>query len=703
MSALSGVKVRQEMVWIGTAGSDLSKKDLERSRAGGFARFVPIHVEEADYDAYYNGISNNVFWPSFHYQSQYVDFSWDDWDAYRRVNRLFAETIMAEARPGDRVWIHDFHLFLVPGYLRELGARCPVGFFLHIPFPTSEIFRELPVREEVLDSLLGADLVGFHDNGYLNHFLSAARRVGGVETSLLGVRRGKHTTRLGVFPVSIDTPRYARKAAEPRVARLVEEFRIGGPGHRVALGVDRLDYAKGIDLKLRAFRAMLRNHPELRGKVTLIQLAVPTRQRIANYQRLRSRVEMLVGEINGEFGRPNHTPVKYLYDSVSFETLLALYRLANVMVVASKRDGMNLVCQEYVAAQDPADPGVLLLSEFAGAISTLPHAVSINPWDTERTGEKIAASLAVGVRTRRKHHAEMLRYLEAYTATEWATSFMQALDLVGAFGTPPDRLGRAETIDPEAWPPEMEARIRGRPVLLMTDYDGTLVQIRERPEQAVLPRATRRALVRLIRTPGLRLVTVSGRARAFLTAQFGDLPISLGAEHGARYYDPGRGRWLSLVHSDRKPWMGTAIEVIRNYAMRVPGSFVERKTYSVGWHYRSSPEEFAENQSRKLREELQLILADMPVSVLQGKKVIEVRAAEANKGHFVRWLLHTHPLAAHEVVIAVGDDETDEEMFAALGEAAVTIRVGPGTTSARYRIERQAGVLHFLRKLGASS
>lgn len=700
VSALSGVRVPRNTLWIGTASPDLTHEELERSRAGRVARFVPIHVDEEDYDRYYNGISNNVFWPAFHYQSQYVSFSWEDWKAYLRVNERFARTILAETKPDDLIWIHDFHLMMVPHFLRKMDVGSRVGFFLHIPFPTSEIFRELPVREELLASLLRADLVGFHDHGYLNHFLSASRRILGLETSLLGIRQGSHTTRLSVFPVSIDTRRYKQKAGEARVKQLTEKFRIGGRRYQVVLGVDRLDYAKGIDLKLRAFQEMLDRHPKLRGHVTLIQVAVPTRQRVPNYQALRSRVEMMVGEINGQFGRPNHTPVKYLYGAVSMETLLALYRLADVMVVSSKRDGMNLVCQEYVAAQDPENPGVLLLSEFAGAISTLSHAVPINPWDIDRTATKLADALRVPRRTRQQHHARMLHYLEAYTASDWARSFMTALGLrVNA--TPETPADGARTIHPRHLPRALESRLRKARLRLLTDYDGTLSPIRETPAEALLGQKTRAVLRRIAANDEIRMITVSGRPSRFLTEQFRGVGISLAAEHGARYFSAARGRWQSLVHSDRREWIGTAVEIMESYATRVPGSFVERKAYSVSWHYRKSPEEFATQLSRKLRQELESIFVNLPVSVLQGKKVIEIRAAEANKGHFVRWWLHTFPLGEDEVVIAVGDDETDEEMFDALPSSAITIKVGPGRTVARYRILRQEDLVPFLARVAA--
>ena len=702
VSALSGVRSNREMVWIGTAPDDLTASDIRHQRAGRFARFVPIHVDKDDYHAYYNGISNDVFWPAFHYESQYVNFRWEDWEAYHRVNEQFAKVILDAAKPGDLIWIHDFHLFLVPHYLRLLETHLKIGFFLHIPFPSSEIFQELPVRQEILDSLLSADLVGFHDHGYLRHFLASAQRVGRLETSVLGVRRGTRTTRVGVFPVSIDTARYKLRARAPKVLKLTETFRIAGSRSRVVLGVDRLDYSKGIDLKLRAFQDMLRNHPRLRGHVSLIQVAVPTRQGVREYRRLRSQIEMLVGAINGEFGRPNHTPAKYMYGSVSFATLLALYNLANVMIVSSKRDGMNLVCQEYVAAQDPDDPGVVLLSEFAGAISTLIHAVPINPWDTHGTAEKLAASLQTPKAQRREHHAQMLRYLEAYTASDWARDFMTALDWadMSRLGQAPDER-TAQVITPRRLASKLRNRIEGRPIFLLTDYDGTLVPICDTPDDAILGTDMRQQLERLIKHDNIRVVTVSGRPGRFLSTQFRGLNLSMASEHGARFYSAGRKRWQTLVHSETKQWLGTAVELMKGRATRVPDSFIERKQYSVSWHYRKSPKEFAAEQASKLKDELEFIFANMPVTVIGGKRIIEVRASEANKGHFVRWLLHTHPLRDDEVIVAFGDDETDEEMFSALPENAITIKVGPGNTVARYRIESQRQLLPFLNRLTA--
>jgi trehalose 6-phosphate synthase/phosphatase len=292
----------------------------------------------------------------------------------------------------------------------------------------------------------------------------------------------------------------------------------------------------------------------------------------------------------------------------------------------------------------------------------------------------------------------MLRYLEGYTATDWALSFMNALDWTDVVDRHLTPATNVTGLDPENLPAEITERLDGRPLLLLTDYDGTLVPIRDLPDQAVLGRSMRSLLRRLTSIENVRMVAVSGRTSGFLRKQFRDLNISLAAEHGARYFRVRRQRWQSLVHTDRSQWMKTAVDIMTAYAARVPDSFVERKAYGVSWHYRRSPGEFAWHQSLKLREELELLLANLPAHVLQGKKVVEVRASEANKGHFVRWLLSTYP-REDEVVIALGDDETDEDMFLALPRSAVTVRVGPGATAARYRIENQHQLPRFLRTL----
>lgn len=701
VSALNGVKSRAEKIWIGCAPEGLDEADwpaLEpkvAARSGGW-RYRPVFVGEDLYDGYYNRLCNDVLWPLLHYQPELVQFDAQAWAAYREVNERIAKEIAAFAEDEDLVWIHDFHLFLVPKILRKLRPRLRTGFFLHVPFPSSEVFRQLPVREEILDSLLDADLVGFHDYSYLQHFGSALLRLLGLESNFVSVKRGGRTTRLGVFPVSIDTESFMKRAKDPKVCALAETF--VKPQFQF-LGVDRLDYMKGIDLKLKAFRELLTSHPEYRGRVSLLQVAVPTRTGVPVYMELARETARLVGEINGAFSTPTWTPIQYLHSSVTPEQLLALYSASDALLVTSKRDGMNLVALEYIASQRENRPGVVVLSEFAGAISTLSHVLAVNPWDFAGTAKKMIQAMEMPRAEKLLRQETMQRYLMKYTATHWATSFIDEL----ARGEPSDRAEGPPVIQPDHQAVEMlSARILASHVeriVVFVDYDGTLTPIRSRPEDAVIDDTTRASLKQWCHYDWLDLVVMSGRDSQFLSEQLGTTRCMLAAEHGAKTLDPATGRWRKRVHSDRSSWFPAALKTMTDYTARVPGSHIEKKQFSIAWHYRNAPSEFGEFQARKLAEELELGLANLPVNILRGKKVIEARAIEAHKGVFARSFLDSS--APGTFAIAIGDDRTDEDMFAAIRGRGLSFKVGRGASAADVALPSQEDVVEFMDALFA--
>ncbi|MES2964403.1 MAG: bifunctional alpha,alpha-trehalose-phosphate synthase (UDP-forming)/trehalose-phosphatase, partial [Bdellovibrionota bacterium] len=619
VSALNGVKSKAEKIWIGCAPEGLSEAEwptLEpkvSAKANGW-KYRPVFVDEDVYDRYYNRFCNDVLWPLLHYQPELVQFDASAWKAYLEVNERIANEIAAFADDDDLVWIHDFHLFMVPKFLRKLRPTLRTGFFLHVPFPSSEVFRQLPVREQILDSLLEADLVGFHDYSYLQHFGSALLRLLGLESNFISVKRGGRTTRLGVFPVSIDTDAFMKKAKDPRVCDLAKTF--AKPQFQF-LGVDRLDYMKGIDLKLKAFKELLTSYPQYRGRVSLLQVAVPTRTGVPVYMELARETARLVGEINGAFSTPTWTPIQYLHSSVTEDQLLALYAASDALLVSSKRDGMNLVALEYIAAQREDRPGVVLLSEFAGAISTLSHVLAVNPWDFEDTAKKMIEAMEMAHPEKLSRQQTMQRYLAKYTATHWATSFIDEL----ARGEPSGRSEGPPMIQPNAQAIELlSGRILAAHVeriVLFIDYDGTLTPIRSRPEDAILDETTRSSLKQWCHYDWLDLVVMSGRDSAFLSEQMGVTRCILAAEHGAKTFDPATGRWQKRVHSDRSTWFPAALKTMSDYSARVPGSHIEKKQFSIAWHYRNAPTEFGEFQARKLAEELELGLANLPVNILR--------------------------------------------------------------------------------------
>jgi trehalose 6-phosphate synthase/phosphatase len=705
VSALSGVRGDAqnpvERIWIGTAPDGLTPEDWPRVQkvleaTNPVWQFHPVFVPKELYSSYYNGTCNDVLWPLLHYQSELVEFDQEHWQAYREVNERIAREINEVARDGDLIWIHDFHLFLLPKILKALRPNLRVGFFLHVPFPSSEIFRQLPVREEILDSLLAADLIGFHDYSYLQHFCTSVLRLLGVESEFLAIHRGGRSTRLGVFPVSIDTEFFQKRTKEKSVQALARE--IEKPMFTF-MGVDRLDYMKGLDLKLKAFRKLLQKFPDYREKVRLVQIAVPTRQGVPVYAKLASDTAQLVGEINGEFSTPNWSPIHYIHSSVDSAHLLALYRSADALLVNSKRDGMNLVALEFIASQDAERPGVVILSEFAGASSTLSHALSINPWDLEATARQMQIAMEMPRQEKLFRVLTMQDYLHQYTATDWAESFIEELEK-----QIPEHSEGPKTIeiDRHVLSPIIDAAwnlIENTPerATLFLDYDGTLVPIEAAPELAVMTDAVRRDVEMITSYPWLDTMIVSGRDSRFLERQFAGLPVAIAAEHGAKVLEAEASRWQRRIHRKRSIWYPSALKIMGDYASRVPGSQIEKKHFSIAWHYRQSPTEYGEMQARKLAQELELGLANLPVSILRGKKVIEVRAIEADKGVLAAAYLES--VSQRTLPIAIGDDRTDEDLFRAIKGRGLSIKVGTGASTADYAISSQPLVLPFLKML----
>lgn len=700
VSAISAIHSDQEKIWVGVAPPEMSESQWKEKTDKQFERYVPVFVDPATYNLYYNGMSNDVIWPLFHYETNYARFQWDYWDAYRKVNELIADTIVEIAGPNDLIWIHDFHLMLVPGFLKKKNKRFKIGFFLHTPFPSSEIFRQLPVRQEILEGLLASDLIGFHDHSYLRHFGSSLQFVLGLDSSLLSVTFKGNNIRLGVFPVSIDTKKFRKISQSVEIKKISYKYHLEKTYPYLILGVDRLDYSKGIELKLKSFWELLCRYPDLRHNVSLFQIAVPTRVSVPEYLKLKNDVEQLVGKINGEFGKLNHVPVKYMYSNVSFEELLALYRLADVLLVTSKRDGMNLVALEYIASQDPKDPGIVALSEFTGAISTLSHVIRVNPWDFVGTAKQIANALNEPKEERIAKFKPMLEHLEKYTATDWAESFMTSLRKTAEYSrSNSEILIYSSSPQSITIPPALKSRVEKKQILILLDYDGTLVPIHGLPEEAVLPSSTRESVKSLLADNKIEMVVVSGRDSKFLMKQLKGLNIKMAAEHGAKFYRGKNNQWECLVHTDKQSWYPIALQIMKDYSSRVPGSFVEKKEFALSWHYRKSPAEFANYQGIKLKEELEMGLSNLPVTVISGNKVIEARAIEANKGSFARWFLDTREKNKNEFIIAIGDDRTDEDLFNAVPQNSATIKIGSGESKAKYRLASQKDLLPFLAKI----
>jgi trehalose 6-phosphate synthase/phosphatase len=676
--------------WIGWPGpasaSAAARRALEDELA--VRNLRPVSLDQRDIEGYYDGFSNAVVWPLFHYLLDRIPLRSQNWDAYRRVNERFAETVVEAYRPGDVVWVHDYHLMLVPGLVR---ARCPdarIGFFLHIPFPAPEVFRILPWRRELLMGMLGADLVGFHTPSYVQHFAAAARAQGGLEAATDRVRVDGRTVRLGHFPMGPDVELFERLARDPIVLEEAARIREESKGRFLFLGVDRLDYTKGIPRRLIAFERLLQRKPELRDKVRLIQVAVPSRGEVTAYASFRKQVEELVGRINGAVGTLDSVPIHYLHRAVTPEQLTALYCAADAMLVTPLRDGMNLVAKEFIASRTDED-GVLLLSEFAGAAEELGEAVIVNPYDENGMADSMAHAMAMGAAERTARMRTLRRRVSGHHVHDWARR------VIAGVAEAAEMRGRPEGVTGPNEIAGLMGRVASAPrVVLVLDYDGTLVGLRETPELAA-PDASLLGLLAVLSTT-CDVHLASGRPRRVMERWFGNLPIGLWAEHGL-WHRPSPGAPWAMQAEVSTEWVPEIRELLQSFVERTPGALIEQKSASLAWHYRAAEPGVGEHHAAELRRLLEERVSGRPLEVLEGHKVIEVRQTAVDKGTVVREVVARAPEGA--LCIAIGDDRTDEDMFSSLPPNGVAIRVGAGDSAAPYRLASPTAVRALLGAL----
>jgi trehalose 6-phosphate synthase/phosphatase len=438
VSGLMTAHKEQGGLWIGWLGDTRRGQIYDPHLAAELAslRIVPVPLPRREARAFYEVFSNGYLWPLFHYLIDQLPLDPVGWKDYQRANHRFAQAVAAQYWPGDLIWVHDYQLMLVPHYLRKMLPDARIGFFLHIPFPAFDVFRILPWRRALLRGLLGADVIAFHTPEYLAHFRAALSRLLGIPERLDPLPWGGRQVRATAMSMGIDVSRFAQPIDGGHLARELAEV-AAGP-HKILLGVDRLDYTKGIPRRLLAIERLLSREPALREQVKLIQIAVPSRERTHAYGPFRRRVNELIGRINGTYGTAASTPIHYLHRSVGEHELIALYRAADVMLVTPLRDGMNLVAKEFVASRSDGD-GVLVLSEFAGAAAELEGALSVNPYDIEATARAIKRALEMEETERRKRMRALQVHVEENDVHGWITRFLSFFERGGV----PARLGVA--------------------------------------------------------------------------------------------------------------------------------------------------------------------------------------------------------------------------------------------------------------------
>lgn len=692
-TGLGSIYREGDNVWLGWPGIVFSSVEEQKQVTADLSKenMAPVFLDVDDLEGYYLGFSNQTLWPAFHYFVQYITYNESQWQSYVAANQKFADAIIEIADPDSRIWVHDYQLMLVPKMVRDKIPGAKIGYFQHIPFPSYEVFRMLPWRKELLEGTLGSDFLGFHTYDDMRHYLSSVHRLTDFEYRNNTITVGGRLIEADALPMGIDYKKYAEQARDEDTLKYVKQYKDAIGDHRVILSVDRLDYSKGIPSRLLAFRKFLEDNPEYRGKVSLILIVVPSRHRVPSYGRLKDDVDELVGKINGYFADMNWRPIHYFYRSFSLPELSAFYVLSDIAMITPLRDGMNLVCKEYVASRTQRD-GVLILSEMAGSAKELSESILVNPNDQSALSASIKKALEMSPEEKGRRMAIMQETLQNYNIFHWVEFFTENLDRVKE---------EQEQLSCAALNEEQEAHIlksyqEADKRLILLDYDGTLVPFQEDPEKCVPDGELLKVLEKLMSEPQNELAIISGRPASFLERILGDYPIAMAAEHGMWFKEKG-GKWTinpDLPEDDS--WKEEARTVINFYVDRTPGSFLEEKENSLVWHYRKVEPGLAAFRSSELNSHLKHKMAEKEIEVMSGNAVIEVKPMASNKGKAaLRLKKQTQP----NFIIAVGDDATDEYIFEALGTQHYTIKVGSGLTHARMTVSDPEEVRSLLKKL----
>lgn len=694
----SGNSSAQRILWLGV--SQDSKAALEsatRSQEQECFDLVPVELPEQVQQPFYEGFSNNLIWPLFHYFSELAVYNQENYNYYQQANLMVCVQLLKYLQPHDRLWIHDYHFMLLPRLVREKCPDIEMGFFLHVPFPSYEVFRLMPRTwgKDIVQGLLGADLVGFHTYDYVQHFTQCAIRMAGTQAMGSWLSNEEGTTRVEAFPIGIDAQAFANDRLLPVMEQERQKIREAIGDRFLIFSVDRLDYTKGLLNRLLAFEQFLLKYPQWMGRIVFNMVVVPSRDSIAHYQEMKSELETHVGRINGMMATLEWRPIVYQYRHLTRHEMIALYDVADVGLITPLRDGMNLVCKEFIASQPEEGPGILILSEMAGAAAELREAIQINPNDQEEVVEALRQALEMGDDQKLQSWSKLRDRVFSYDVFEWASDFLYSLT------------NAAETIRGQRSIPLQAKEIEGlranyilaKERVILLDYDGTLVPFHREPDKAVPTAYLYEILTKLCADPRNQVAIVSGRNAEFLERWLGELPLHLVAEHGASYKLVGQ-EW-STIWTDIPDWKTPYLRAMRRVARRCPGSMVEEKGTSLVWHYRNADPVHGLRMAQELREDLDTLLCeDDRFTLVKGHQIVEVRPSGFNKGTVALRLFD----GLHQpFVLAVGDDRTDEDLFSVIPPMGYAVKVGKGNTLARFHLRDSSEVVQLLESLVVGS
>lgn len=687
-----------EKYWVGVPGCSAAEwsvavNDLQENNYS----YVPVYANKKSYAQYYNGFSNSVIWPLFHYFPSYVEYNDSYYEHYIKVNEEFLDVVLQHARETDIIWIHDYHLLPLAEMIREKMPGVTIGFFLHIPFPSYEIFRMMPARwqETVLKGLLGADLIGFHTIDYASYFMKCVQMILGLENERFTVKYNNRLIKTDVFPISIDYKKFSTAYNLKEVSELRQLYRTQMSNRKIIFSVDRLDYTKGVLCRLKAYEYFLETFPEYIEKVVFIMVIVPSRDSIPKYNERKKEIDEFIGSFNARIGKLSWKPIIYQYTHLEFHDLVAFYTACDLALITPHRDGMNLVAKEFVVSRQDRR-GVLVLSEMAGAAKELADALTINPNDMPGLAARIREGLEMKPSEQEKRLKIMQQRIEQYDVNIWAEDFLTQLDKIKKKQKEFEFL----VLDNPTRKIILDKYRRAEKRLIILDYDGTLVPFAALPHQSKPNEALIDVLNTLTSDHSNTVYLVSGRDSNTLEQWLGELDINLVSEHGAKT-KAAKGSWTNDLLTDTDPkWKQVITGVMNNYVRRCAKTFVEEKEFSVVWHYRNADVNQSRIRAAELFSELSEFSNALNIQVCSGNKIIEVRIKGIDKGAVVKKLVKDN---AFDFILACGDDYTDEDMFKALAKNknAVTIKIGAEASFAQYNLytpEMTVSLLDYLTK-----
>ncbi|XP_010525747.1 PREDICTED: probable alpha,alpha-trehalose-phosphate synthase [UDP-forming] 11 isoform X2 [Tarenaya hassleriana] len=740
-----------EFVYVGSLNANVRTSEQEDVAQLLLEKFqcVPTFLPVDLHNKYYHGFCKHYLWPVFHYmlpmtQSHGSLFERSHWRAYMRVNKIFADKIFEVINPEeDYVWIHDYHLMVLPTFLRNRFHRLKVGFFLHSPFPSSEIYRTLPVRDEILKGFLNCDLIGFHTFDYARHFLSCCSRMLGIDyeskRGYIGVEYFGRTVSIKILPVGIHMGQIESIMASRELTDKVKELRQTFQGKTVMLGVDDLDMFKGISLKFMAMGQLLQQNEQLREKVVLVQITNPARSTGKDVRDVRKEMNWVANEINGKFRKPGYEPIVFVNGPVSTLEKVAYYAVAECVVVNAVRDGMNLVPYKYTVTRqgspvldealgydDSADvsKSVIIVSEFIGCSPSLSGAIRVNPWNVEAVADAMSSAVTMSEAEKQLRHQKHYKYISSHDVAYWARSFDQDLQRackdhynkrfwgVG-FG-----LGfRVVALDPYFRKLSVEAitaaykRTSSRLILL--DYDGTVMPqacVDKRPSNDLIS-----LLNRLCDDPCNVVFVVSGRGKDPLSKWFGSCEnLGISAEHGYFIRWNSSSEWKTCGLRVDLSWKKMALPVMNHYKEATDGSFIEEKESAMVWHHQEADPSFGSSQAKELLDHLEGVLANEPVVVKRGQHIVEVKPQGVSKGKVVENLIgnmRNSKGMRPDFLLCIGDDRSDEDMFESIVNhldvpsiaEVFACTVGQKPSKAKYYLDDTSDVIKLLLWLADSS